>query len=203
MSEQNLDSFNDPEANFGSLEANLESRKAKLGRLRQRGIDPYPPRFHRNFTAAEAIERFEIAESAGDMADVENVSVAGRIVSMRVMGRAAFLDLRDSSGVLVLQAMLRQNVLGDGFALLPDLDLGDFLGVTGNMIRTRTGQPTIEAHSLTVLAKGMRPLPEKMARPARRRDPLPATVLGSHRQPGSRRDLCAAQPDYQRDPQVP
>ncbi len=159
--EPNQTSDTETEANLGSLEANLESRRSKLDRLRQRGIDPYPPRFHRNFTAAEAIERFELAESAGDMADVENISVAGRIMSMRVMGRAAFLDLRDSSGVLVLQAMLRQNVLGEEFALLPDLDLGDFLGVTGNMIRTRTGQPTIEAHSLTILAKGMRPLPEK------------------------------------------
>ena len=159
MSEQNLDSFTDPEANLGSLEANLESRRAKLERIRQRGLDPYPPRFERSCTAALAIDRFEAAESAGSTEDAANFSVAGRIVSMRVMGRAAFLDLRDSSGVL--QAMLRQNVLGDEFALLPDLDLGDFLGVTGNMVRTRTGQPTIEAHSLTILAKGMRPLPEK------------------------------------------
>ena len=159
MPEQDLQPDTDSEANLGSLEANLESRRSKLDRIRQRGIDPYPPRFERDSTAAAAIARFEAAEADGVPDSVGNISVAGRIVSMRVMGRAAFLDLRDSSGVV--QAMLRQNVLGEDYALLQDLDLGDFLGVSGNMIRTRTGQSTIEAHSLTILAKGMRPLPEK------------------------------------------
>ena len=148
-----------PEENPGSLQANLDSRRAKLQRIRQRGIDPYPPRFQRGCTAAEAVKLFEAAEAEEAPENANGISVAGRIVSMRVMGRAAFLDLRDSSGVV--QAMLRQNVLGDEYAVLQDLDLGDFLGVDGDMMRTRTGQPTIEAHALTILAKGMRPLPEK------------------------------------------
>ena len=147
------------EDNLGSLEANLASRRAKLSRIRQRGIDPYPPRFQRSCAAAEAITQFEQAESDGETERAAGLNIAGRIVSMRVMGRAAFLDLRDSSGVV--QAMLRQNVLGDDYSFVQDLDLGDFLGVSGDMMRTRTGQPTIEAHSLTILAKGMRPLPEK------------------------------------------
>ena len=149
--------------NLGSLQANLESRRAKLARIRERGIDPYPPRFRRSASAAAAIARFEADEADGldDAAgsDAAVIQLAGRITSMRVMGRAAFLDLRDASGVV--QAMLRQNVLGADYELLSDLDLGDFLGVSGRMMRTRTGQPTIEAQSLTILAKGMRPLPEK------------------------------------------
>ena len=145
--------------NPGSLRANLESRRGKLARIRERGIDPYPPRFQRSCTAAAAIARFEAAEAANRLGHAADLNVAGRVVSMRVMGRAAFLDLRDASGVV--QAMLRRNVLGDDYALLHDLDLGDFLGVGGNMMRTRTGQPTIAARSLTILAKGMRPLPEK------------------------------------------
>ena len=145
--------------NPGSLQANLDSRRAKLQRIRQRGVDPYPPRFRRSCTADEAIRLFEAAEADESPERANAISVAGRIVSMRVMGRAAFLDLRDSSGVV--QAMLRQNVLGDNYTVLQDLDLGDFLGVDGDMMRTRTGQPTIEAHDLTILAKGMRPLPEK------------------------------------------
>ncbi len=145
--------------NPGSLQANLDSRRAKLQRIRQRGVDPYPPRFRRSRTAEEAIVLFKDAEEDEALERAAGISVAGRIVSMRVMGRAAFLDLRDSSGVV--QAMLRQNVLGDEYAVLQDLDLGDFLGVDGDMMRTRTGQPTIEAHALTILAKGMRPLPEK------------------------------------------
>ena len=150
MPESNSPTEPDITENLGSLEANLESRRAKLDRMRQRGVEPYPPRFERSCTTATAIASFEAAESAGELEQVANLSVAGRIVSMRVMGRAAFLDLRDSSGVL--QAMLRQNVLGEEYGLLQDLDLGDFLGVTGAMMRTRTGQATIEAQSLTVLA---------------------------------------------------
>lgn len=147
---------------LGSLQANLESRQAKLERIRERGIDPYPPRFRRTADAAAAIARFEADESAGitnESASDSIIQLAGRIISMRVMGRAAFLDLRDASGVV--QALLRQNVLGADYELLNDLDLGDFLGVAGRMMRTRTGQPTIEAQSLTILSKGMRPLPEK------------------------------------------
>ena len=78
---------------------------------------------------------------------------------MRVMGRAAFLDIRDGSGTI--QALLRENVLGDAYGLLKDLDLGDHLGVSGPVMRTRTGQVTIEAHELTITSKGMKPLPEK------------------------------------------
>ena len=159
MTEQSEPSPAEAQANLGSLQANLESRQAKLDHLREQGIDPYPPRFQRSCSAAEAVARFEAGEESDTPADGHNLQLAGRITSMRVMGRAAFLDLRDSSGVV--QAMFRQNVLGDDYALLQDLDVGDFLGVSGNMMRTRTGQPTIEAHSVTILAKGMRPLPEK------------------------------------------
>ena len=149
----------------------LGSRTTKLNRLRERGIDPYPPRFRRTADAASAIAAFEAAEAeegqdnpAGgtesqSQPQSQFQSFAGRIMSMRVMGRASFLDLRDGSGTI--QAMLRQNVLNEDYELLKDLDLGDFLGVTGPLLRTRTGQVTVEAHEITLLAKGMRPLPEK------------------------------------------
>ncbi len=138
----------------------LASRQSKLDRLRQQGIDPYPPRFHRTCDTATAISSFEAVERGEQLETApENLSLAGRIVSMRVMGRAAFLDLQDSSGTV--QALLRQNNLGEAFELVKDLDLGDHLGVTGDMIRTRTGQVTIDARTVTVTSKGMRPLPEK------------------------------------------
>ena len=141
-------------------ESLLGSRQAKLERLRQQGIDPYPPRLKRTCDVASAIALFEAVESGDqDEAAAKDLSVAGRIVSVRDMGRAAFLDLRDSSGTL--QALLRQNALGSNFDLLKDLDVGDHLGITGSMIRTRTGQVTIDAQELTLAAKGMRPLPEK------------------------------------------
>lgn len=151
----------------------LGSRQAKLDRLRARGIDPYPPRFHRSATARDAVAAFEAAEMAASEGNLEGngglapaaipdaaaVTLGGRITSMRVMGRAAFLDLRDGSGVI--QALLRENVLGADYDLIKDLDLGDFVGVSGTLIRTRTGQVTINTKELTCLSKGMRPLPEK------------------------------------------
>ena len=138
----------------------LENRVTKLARIRANGLDPYPARFHRTFDSATATALFEELEETDPPDErLQNVSLAGRITSMRTMGKAAFLDLQDASGSI--QALLRQNNLEDEFDLLKNLDIGDHLGVRGNLIRTRTGQVTIDALELTVTAKGMRPLPEK------------------------------------------
>ena len=139
----------------------VANREAKLLRIRERGIDPYPPRYSRTHDNATAVAIFEAVEAESRPAtDAEGLSLAGRIVALRNMGRSAFLDLQDSSGSI--QAMLRRNNLGEeGFELLRDLDIGDHLGVEGNLIRTRTGEVTIDATRATIIAKGMRPLPEK------------------------------------------
>ena len=138
----------------------LENRAAKLARIRANGLDPYPARFHRSYDTATATSLFEELEQNDPLHEkLQNVTLAGRITSIRDMGKAAFLDLRDASGVI--QALLRQNNLKDGFDLLKDLDIGDHLGVRGDLIRTRAGQVTIDAMELTVTAKVMRPLPEK------------------------------------------
>ena len=138
----------------------LASRYIKLDHLRQSSIDPYPPRFVRTCDNAAATAMFESVESDDTPeTTTPSISLGGRIMSMRVMGRAAFLDIRDGSGTI--QALLRENVLGDAYGLLKDLDLGDHLGVSGPVMRTRTGQVTIEAHELTITSKGMKPLPEK------------------------------------------
>ena len=138
----------------------VANREAKLERIRGRGIDPYPPRYRRDCDNAEAAARFEAVESgARPAAAAEDLSLAGRITAMRGMGRAAFLDLQDASGSI--QALLRKNRLGDDFDLLRDLDIGDHLGVTGNLIRTRTGEITLDAARAVIIAKGLRPLPEK------------------------------------------
>ena len=139
----------------------VANREAKLTRIRERGIDPYPPRYRRTCDNAAAVALFEAVEAESRPAtDAEGLSLAGRIVALRNMGRSAFLDLQDASGSI--QAMLRRNNLGEeGFELLRDLDIGDHLGVEGNLIRTRTGEVTIDAVRATIIAKGMRPLPEK------------------------------------------
>jgi len=129
-------------------------RREKLERLRARGIDPYPQRFRRTHTAQEAIDLL----GEGDQGP--EVTVAGRVMATRNMGRATFLDLRDGSGRL--QVYLKRDTLGDPtYEVLHDIDLGDFLGVTGTLFRTKTGEPTVEAKSLTLLAKALRPPPEK------------------------------------------
>ena len=138
----------------------LNSRKDKLEHLRQRGVDPFPPRYHRTSTAQDALTLFQQEESnAGEDHRTPPISLAGRIMSLRVMGKAAFLDLRDGSGRI--QAHLRRDILDDQYQLVKDLDLGDFLGVTGPLFRTQTGEISVEAQKLTILAKSLRPLPDK------------------------------------------
>ena len=138
----------------------LKNRAAKLDLLRLNGIDPYPARFHRSCNNFTAVEIFESVESGKQPEkNALDISVAGRAISIRTMGKAAFIDLQDASGTI--QVLLRKNHLESDFDLINILDIGDHLGVRGNLIRTRTGQITIDALELTVTAKGMRPLPEK------------------------------------------
>ena len=138
----------------------VEQRKAKLERLRARGRDPYPARCQRTHTAQQAADLLARQEKE-DGAPGQQVSVAGRVTAMRVMGKRAFIDLRDGSGKI--QADLRQDVLGDEEydAFVDLVDLGDFVGVGGTLFRTRTGEPTIEAHDYTILTKALRAPPEK------------------------------------------
>ena len=128
-----------------------QARLEKLEKLRAEGVDPYPPRFHRTHTIQDA------GSLEGKDAPCR---LAGRITAQRGMGKASFMDIRDGTGKV--QVLLRQNVLGpDKFGGLKALDLGDFLGVEGKVIRTRTGELTVEAHDFVLLAKALQPLPEK------------------------------------------
>ncbi|MDO8750455.1 MAG: lysine--tRNA ligase [Dehalococcoidia bacterium] len=136
------------------------SRMEKLQRLRDQGIDPYPPRYRRSHTNEEAVALFQDTEvRQGPGARSEEVTVAGRVIALRLMGKAAFLDIRDASGRL--QVHLRQDILQDRYSLVDDLDLGDFLGVRGALFKTRSGEITLEAQQATLLSKALRPPPEK------------------------------------------
>ena len=139
-------------------DALLRSRRSKLERLIKRGVDPYPARFRRTHSTDEAVALFTEAEAKSTEAAPE-ATVAGRITRMRGMGKASFVDIEDSGGRL--QLFLRQDILGDGYKLLEDLDLGDFVGASGTLMRTKAGEISLAAERLTVLAKAMRPPPEK------------------------------------------
>lgn len=131
-------------------------RRQKLDKIRSKAIDPYPARVQRTHTAKEAVDLLDRSPNGRDV-----VSVAGRVTAMRRMGRASFLDLKDGSGRI--QAYFKQESLGaESYErLLETVDLGDFLGVHGRLFRTKTGEPTIEAETFTMLAKALRPPPEK------------------------------------------
>ena len=138
----------------------FQVRLQKLERLRLAGVDPYPAHYHPSHTCDGAVRALNRAEDArGPGAKTRAASVAGRIATVRGMGRAAFLHLQDGTGSL--QVHLRQDILGDAYGLLKNLDLGDFLGARGPLFRTRTGEPTVEAREVTLLSKALRSPPDK------------------------------------------
>jgi lysyl-tRNA synthetase class 2 len=129
----------------------------KLQRIRERGIDPYPPRVERTHTAAQARAAFGEAQEGESL----TVKVVGRLMSTRVMGKSAFAHIEDGSGRL--QIYLRQNILGEEEYefFKRDFGIGDFIGVEGRLFRTRTGEVTVEVRRFDMLAKSLKPLPEK------------------------------------------
>ncbi len=130
-------------------------RLQKLERLRSKGIDPFPRRVKRTHTTAEAVAALEKARPE----DQPAVMVCGRLRSFRAMGKIAFAHIEDESGRL--QLFLRNDQLGEAAikTLSQDLDLGDFVEAGGVMVYTRTGEPSVLADSVRLLAKAVSPLP--------------------------------------------
>lgn len=139
----------------------IEHRLEKLEELKRRGIEPYAYHFDPTHRAAEARALFEAAETAGELSEEGRgapVRLAGRMVSHRAHGKTIFADLADRSGRI--QLYLRKNELGEeAFDLLTLLDIGDWIGVEGELFRTRMGEVSIWVRSVTLLAKSLRPLP--------------------------------------------
>ena len=130
-------------------------RLQRLHILREKGINPYPNRVERTHTIAEVLQHFD--EWQGETGDY---ILTGRIRLLREMGRAAFAQIEDGTGRI--QVYFRINDLGEeAYKTVKLLDLGDFIQVRGFLFRTRTGEPTLHAKTFHILAKGLRPLPEK------------------------------------------
>jgi lysyl-tRNA synthetase class 2 len=145
--------MSEPEA--GDL---VRQRHDKLAALRRRGLDPFGGRYPVSHWAAPLHARLQGATD-DELAALGPVSLAGRVVALRHHGKTCFAHLMDQTGRIQLYA--RADQLGDDYALFTDLDLGDFIGVTGGMMRTRTGELTVAVKAFTFLAKSLRPLPEK------------------------------------------
>jgi lysyl-tRNA synthetase class 2 len=133
-------------------------RREKLERIRARGINPYPNNYHRTHTAQEAVNALKQSEETGQTTH-PLVSVAGRIMARRGMGKISFLDLHDGSGKI--QVLFGDVLNKDLVELSKELDIGDIIGATGRLFRTKSGEPTVAASEFSLLSKSLEPLPEK------------------------------------------
>jgi lysyl-tRNA synthetase class 2 len=141
-------------------EVERESRRARLDALRRQGIDPYPARTGPRRPIAQVRHELEGEDAAALDALARDLAVAGRITSIRSFGRLRFFDLVENGARI--QASARTGEAPDAvFQLLDQLDVGDFVRVEGRAWRTRSGELTIAAEALQLLAKSLRPLPEK------------------------------------------
>jgi lysyl-tRNA synthetase class 2 len=132
----------------------IEQRRAKLAALRAKGIDP----FKNKFTPAESC-----AAARKNYAEGRETAVAGRITAHREMGKSMFIDVRDQSGRLQIYAQknhLEETAPGS-WEIFTHLDLGDFIGARGKLFTTKTGEISIKLESFVILAKALRPPPEK------------------------------------------
>lgn len=138
----------------------LQIRRDKLDELRGLGIDPFGKKYERNAMAGDIIRNYDgLSKEELEEKSIE-VLVAGRIMAKRVMGKASFAHIQDLSGKI--QIYVRQDsVPEDKYAAFNILDLGDIVGVTGEVFKTKTGETTIKVKDLEVLSKSLYPLPDK------------------------------------------
>jgi len=135
-------------------------RLEKLRALRELGVDPYPSRFDRTHTISQVVAEFSPRSGEELESAAPRVRVAGRLVAIRGHGKTAFAHLSD--GASRLQVYLRKDtVASPGFDIWKHVDLGDFIGVSGVVFRTRTDELTVKVEELTLLSKSLLPLPEK------------------------------------------
>ncbi|MCK5114719.1 MAG: lysine--tRNA ligase, partial [Phycisphaerae bacterium] len=143
------------------LEKVQEDRQKKLQQLRDLGIDPYGWKYEGVESSVCVKDRFDDAKSEADGDNpTQTARVAGRIVLHRDMGKMMFTTLRDGKGQI--QIAMQKNVLDEtGWSLAKLLDLGDIVGATGTLKRTKTGEITVWVTELKMLCKSLNPMPEK------------------------------------------
>jgi lysyl-tRNA synthetase, class II len=136
----------------------IAERRAKLARLRQGG-SAYPNGFRRDALAADLLTAYGGKSTEAIDAAAIRIKVAGRMRAKRVMGKASFAKLEDSSGAI--QIFLQQQALGPAYDEFKGWDIGDVVGAEGTLFRTKTGELSVRAERITLLAKSLRPLPDK------------------------------------------
>ena len=138
----------------------IEDRIKKGETLKKMGVTLYPAGYKPDITVSEALEQFDKMDTA-DLEKVEgSFSLAGRIMSLRNFGKAAFIHIKDGTGRI--QAYIRKDRIGgEPYAIFKLMDIGDFIGLKGSFFRTKTGELTLLADEIILLTKSLRPLPEK------------------------------------------
>lgn len=131
----------------------FEARKAKLDALQARGVNAWPVKFDRTHLAAQVQTEFETVKQGEDSG--KQATVAGRLVARRVMGKVGFGDVQDSSGKIQLF------VTAEGVEAFDQLDVGDIVGATGEVIRTKRGELSVRTNEVVLLAKALRSPPDK------------------------------------------
>ncbi|MCH7618577.1 MAG: lysine--tRNA ligase [Candidatus Marinimicrobia bacterium] len=141
------------ESKHKTLEQLKETRREKLNALRKLGVNPYPYKFDVTHKVSDLLSNFEKLSKSE-----ENVSIAGRLMSIRGMGKVSFAHLQDQTGKI--QIHLRKDEIGDdGYDLYKLLDIGDYVGISGHLFVTKTGEQTVWVKNLDILSKSIRPLP--------------------------------------------
>ena len=154
MNDETNQNVNNDNASDVQMSEQMQIRREKLADLRLRGIDPYKiTKYDRTHLSSEIVSDFDELEN-------KTVSVAGRLMSKRVMGKAAFGHILDRNGRI--QIYFSKDSLGDeSYSLFKTYDLGDILGVRGYVFKTRTGEISVHAEEVVLLTKALSPLPEK------------------------------------------
>ncbi|CAM3467045.1 lysine--tRNA ligase [Erysipelothrix sp. HDW6B] len=135
-------------------------RREKMEALREKGIDPYASGFKPKERSKEILDAYDL-KSKEELAELAvTTSVAGRVMTKRLMGKAGFIHLQDRDGQI--QVYIRKDTVGDEqFEYFQDLDLGDIIGVEGIIFRTNHGELSVKATNVVHLTKALRPLPDK------------------------------------------
>ncbi|MGG3737668.1 lysine--tRNA ligase [Aeribacillus pallidus] len=145
---------------FEELNDQLRVRREKMNQLREQGIDPFGKRFERTHSAQELKDLYgELTKEELEEKNVE-VTIAGRIMTKRGKGKAGFAHIQDLTGQI--QIYVRKDAVGeDSYAIFDSADLGDIVGITGTVFKTKVGELSVKAKQFELLTKSLRPLPDK------------------------------------------
>ena len=134
-----------------SLSQIINYRKEKLSKLKEMGFEPYPYKYERTHSSIEIINNYEKIED-------QNVSISGRVMALRKMGKASFVHIMDAFGQI--QVFIKKDTVGEKvYEAFNLIDIGDFIGINGFVFKTKTKEISINTRKFTILSKSIRPLP--------------------------------------------